>query len=154
VLAPARQVVRRPVVQMVGSRHSSLSEPSTTVTASAPPWSCTPLTSPAGHPTSHASTSGATSSDTDQSASSGAVDSGRTPSGGSATLPVGGPATRRGGWFAGPVVTGGTGPLARRMVRSTRAASDQAGPAVSDHVGPVVGGGAMVSAGRMRLSLG
>jgi hypothetical protein len=67
MLAPARQVVRRPVVQMVGSRHSSLSAPSTTVTASVPPlWSWTGVASPAGQPTSHASTSAATSSGTAQ----------------------------------------------------------------------------------------
>jgi hypothetical protein len=72
VLAPAFQVVRRPVVQMVGSRHSSLSHPSTTVRATvASPWSWTAVTSPAGQPTSHASTSGVTSSGTDQGRSGG-----------------------------------------------------------------------------------
>jgi hypothetical protein len=66
VLAPARQVVRRPVVQMVGSRHSSLRLPSTTVTATvARPWSWTGVTSPAGHPSSQASTSAVTSSGTE-----------------------------------------------------------------------------------------
>jgi hypothetical protein len=70
VLAPAFQVVRRPVVQMVGSRHSSLSDPSTTVRATvAAPWSCTAVTGPAGQPTSHASTLAVTSSGTDQGGS-------------------------------------------------------------------------------------
>jgi hypothetical protein len=80
VVAPARQVVRRPVVQMVGSRHSSLSVPSTTVTATvAPPWSWARVTSPAGHSTSQASASGVTSSGTDQGRSSGSAESGRVP---------------------------------------------------------------------------
>jgi hypothetical protein len=73
VLAPAFQVVRRPVVQMVGSRHSSLSQPSTTVTATvAPPWPWAGVASPAGQPTSHASTSGVMRSGTDQGRSVGA----------------------------------------------------------------------------------
>jgi hypothetical protein len=72
VLAPAFQVVRRPVVQMVGSRHSSLSDPSTTVRATvASPWPCTALTTPAGQPTSHASTLGVTSNGTDHGGSGG-----------------------------------------------------------------------------------
>jgi hypothetical protein len=161
VLAPARQVVRRPVVQMVGSRHSSLSEPSTTVTASTPPWSWAPVTSPAGHPTSHASASGVTSSGTDQSGSSRVVDSPGTPPAGSVTLPVGGPADGRGGSVAGRGRWVAEW-VARRMVRSTRAASDQGGPVGSDQggpvgsdrMGPVAGGGTVVSVVRMRLSLG
>jgi hypothetical protein len=73
VLAPAFQVVRRPVVQMVGSRHSSLSDPWTTVRATvSSPWSWTALTSPAGQATSQASTFGVTSSGTDQGGSGGA----------------------------------------------------------------------------------
>ena len=73
VLAPAFQVVRRPVVQMVGSRHSSLSQPSTTVRATvAPPWPWAGVASPAGQPTSHASTSGVLRSGTDQGRSVGA----------------------------------------------------------------------------------
>jgi hypothetical protein len=72
VLAPAFQLVRRPVVQMVGSRHSSPSHPSTTVRATvASPWSWTAVTSPAGQATSHASTSGVTSSGIDQGRSGG-----------------------------------------------------------------------------------
>jgi len=77
VVAPARQVVRRPVVQMVGSRHSSLSAPSTTETATvAAPWSWAVVTSPAGHPRSQASASGVTSSGTDHGRSAGATATG------------------------------------------------------------------------------
>jgi hypothetical protein len=101
VLAPARQVVRRPVVQMVGSRHSSLSAPSTTVTASAPPWSCTAVTSPAGHSSNHASTSEVTSSGTAKARPAGPVDSPRTAWVPPATLPVGGPGTGARGSNAG-----------------------------------------------------
>jgi hypothetical protein len=67
VLAPAFQVVRRPVVQMVGSRHSSLSEPSITVRAApVPRWPWGSVTSPAGQPSSQASTSGVMRSGIDQ----------------------------------------------------------------------------------------
>jgi hypothetical protein len=78
VLAPAFQVVRRPVVQMVGSRHSSLSDPSTTVRA-APvrwwPWGA--VTIPAGQPSSQASTSGVIRSGIDHTPA-GAAGSGAT----------------------------------------------------------------------------
>ncbi|HET7519360.1 MAG TPA: hypothetical protein VFN05_17055, partial [Actinomycetes bacterium] len=67
MLTPARQVVRRLVVQMVGSRHSSLRPPSTTVTAmAARPCPCAAVTSPAGQPSSQTSTSGVISTGTDQ----------------------------------------------------------------------------------------
>ena len=95
MLAPARQVVRRPVVQMVRSRHSSLRLPSTTVTATvAPPWSCASEATPTGQPTSHASTSGATRSGTAHgrwAGGGGAVDNPETLVPGSATLPERGP---------------------------------------------------------------
>jgi hypothetical protein len=149
VLAPAGQLVRRPVVQIVGSRHSSLSSPSTTVTASAPPpcrW--TPELSPAGQRTNQASTSEVRRSGTGRSRRVGAVDNPGTPSAGSVTLPVGGPAYGRGGSVmspGGPVMGGGgsvMGWAARRVARSTRAASDHSGGYVS------------LPVGRMRLSLG
>jgi hypothetical protein len=164
VLAPARQVVRRPVVQMVGSRHSSLRLPSTTVTASAPRrWPWAGVTRPAGQANSQASTAGVTSRGTDQARWGGVVDSRRTPSRPSATLPergpisggagsfVGGFAGSFTGWFAGWLTGWLAGWFAgwfpssctRRMVRSTRAASDHA-----------VVAGPGVSAGRMRTSFG
>src|SRR4029453_13549844 len=60
VLAPAFQVVRRPVVQIVGSRHSSLRDPSTTVSAApAPRWPGGAVTLPARPPSTHAPASGA-----------------------------------------------------------------------------------------------
>jgi hypothetical protein len=72
VVVPARQVVRRPVVQMVGSRHSSVSAPSITVTATVSPWwPWAGVSSPAGQPSSQASASGVTSSGTDQGRSAG-----------------------------------------------------------------------------------
>jgi hypothetical protein len=111
------------------------------------------VTSPVGHPTSHASASGVTSSGTDQSGSSGVVDSPGTPPAGSVTLPVGGPADGGGGSVAGRGRWVAEW-VARRMVKSTRAASDQGGPVESDRMGPVAGGGTVVSVVRMRLSLG
>jgi hypothetical protein len=131
---------------MVGSRHSSLRLPSTTVRAStAPrcPWAG--VTSPAGQPNSQASTSAVTSRGTDQGWSGGAVDGRRTPPRRSATLPERGPISGGAGSgvgaFAGPVAGLLADSLARRMVRSTRAASDHR-----------VAGGWPVSAGRMRTS--
>jgi hypothetical protein len=111
------------------------------------------VTSPVGHPTSHASASGVTSSGNDQSGSAGVVDSPGTLPAGSVTLPVGGPADGRGGSVAGRDRWVAEW-AARRMVKSTRAASDQADPVGSDRMGPVAGGGTIVSAVRMRLSLG
>jgi hypothetical protein len=174
VLAPARQVVRRPVVQMVGSRHSSLRLPSITVTATvAPPWSWAGVTNPAGQPSSQASTSGVTRRGTDQAAgagtmtgrgtppprSAGAVDGRRTPAPGWVTLPARGPTAAgvgcvlagvsRGlggvGRVLGSVASSAAGRFARRMVSSTRSDSDH---------GVVAGGWSMVSAGRMRTSFG
>ena len=135
---------------MVGSRHSSLRLPSTTVRAStAPrcPWAG--VTSPAGQPNSQASTSAVTSRGTDQGWSGGAVDGRRTPPRRSATLPERGPISGGAGSgvgafassLAGSLVGSGADSLARRMVRSTRAASDHR-----------VAGGWPVSAGRMRTS--
>ena len=78
MVAPARQVVRRPVVQMVGSRHSSLSAPSTTETATvAAPWLWAAVTNPAGHPRSQASASAVTSRGTDHGRSAGPAATGR-----------------------------------------------------------------------------
>ncbi|HEV3504071.1 MAG TPA: hypothetical protein VG637_02175, partial [Actinomycetes bacterium] len=100
MVAPARQVVRRPVVQMVGSRHSSLSVPSTTVTATvAPPWSWAAVTSPAGHPSSQASASGVTSSGTDHGRSAGSAGPGGPPAT-AGTGPI--PARAWGRWVQGP----------------------------------------------------
>jgi hypothetical protein len=137
---------------MVGSRHSSLRLPSTTVTATvARPWSWAAVTSPAGHPSSQASTSAVTSSGTDQAGlsvavddresrsprSAGAVDSRKTPRSRSATLPERGPIAGGAGSFVGPYAPAETGPytsaaagsLARRRVSSTRSASDHGGAA-------------------------
>jgi hypothetical protein len=90
---------------MVGSRHSSLRLPSTTVRATlARPWSWAGVTSPAGQPSSQASTSEVTRSGTDQGRSTGAVDRLGAPSPRSLTLPARGPAAAgagtRAGWFA------------------------------------------------------
>jgi hypothetical protein len=129
VLAPAFQVVRRPVVQMVGSRHSSLSDPSTTVRATvASPWPCTAVTTPAGQATSHASTLGVTSNGTDHGGS-GAVDERRISPPRSATLPVGGPASAGAGSLAGRTgsLANRNGSSANRVVSSTSSASGQAG---------------------------
>jgi hypothetical protein len=123
---------------MVGSRHSSLRLPSTTVTATvARPWSWAAVTSPAGHPSSQASTSAVTSSGTDQAGWSGAVDGRKTPRSRSATLPERGPISGGAGSFvgsygpagAGPYASADAGSLARRMVSSTRSASDHGGAA-------------------------
>jgi hypothetical protein len=162
------------VVQMVGSRHSSLRLPSITVTATvAPPWSCAGVTSPAGQPSSQASTSGVTRRGTDQAAgagtmagrgtpsprSAGAVDGRRTPPPGWVTLPARGPAAAGVGrvlaWVSrglggvarapGSATSSAAGRLARRMVSSARSDSDH---------GVVPGGWSMVSAGRMRTSFG
>jgi hypothetical protein len=93
VVAPAFQVVRRPVVQMVTSRHSSLSDPSTTVRAEpVPRWPWGAVVNPAGQPSSHASASGLMSSGIDQGRSA-------TGAGGVAGRP---PATRLASWVVRP----------------------------------------------------
>jgi hypothetical protein len=64
---PARKVVRRPVVQMVGSRHSSTSVPSTTVKApAAPPWSWAGSCCPGDQASSQTSTASLRSNGADQ----------------------------------------------------------------------------------------
>jgi hypothetical protein len=146
---------------MVGSRHSSLRLPSTTVRASAAPrcpWAG--VTTPAGQPNSQASTSGVTSRGTDQPCSAravdgrtrpsrhstGAVDGPRTPPRRSATLPVRGPSSGGAGSFvrpvANPVGSSLPGAFARRMVSLTRSASGHAAGV----------GGPVGSAERMRTS--
>jgi hypothetical protein len=94
VVAPAFQVVRRPVVQMVTSRHSSLSDPSTIVRAEpVPRWAWGAVVNPAGQPSSHASASGPMSSGIDQG--NGAP----VPAGGVAACPL---ATRFASWMVRP----------------------------------------------------
>jgi hypothetical protein len=137
VVVPAFQVVRRPVVQMVMSRHSSLSDPSTTVRAEpVPRWAWGAVVNPAGQPSSHASASGLMRRGTDQGRSGGPVDNPTTLAPGSATLPEGAPIPA-GGVAGCPLATR----LASWVVRPASRASGQA----------VAAGGPTGSRERMRV---
>lgn len=101
MVEPARQVVRRQVVQIVGSRHSSLSSPSTTVTATTDrPWPWAGVTCPAGQPSSQASTAGVASSGTRQASPRSPAAGGRARAASAARLAVSSASAAGGGGSA------------------------------------------------------